>query len=71
MIEPTIFELSRPNRKGIRFPAPDVPLADLPKEFLRKELPLPEVPETNGAATSPPRCDGVNAAGAPVPRRSS
>ncbi|MCD4801587.1 MAG: aminomethyl-transferring glycine dehydrogenase subunit GcvPB [Anaerolineales bacterium] len=45
MTEPTIFELSRPNRKGIRFPAPDVPLSELPKEFLREELPLPEVPE--------------------------
>ena len=45
MTEPTIFELSRPNRKGIRYPEPDVPLAELPKEFLRDELPLPEVPE--------------------------
>ena len=45
MTELTIFELSRPNRKGIRFPAPDVPLAELPKDFLREELPLPEVPE--------------------------
>ncbi len=45
MTEPTIFELSRPNRKGIRFPAPDVPLSELPKDFLREELPLPEVPE--------------------------
>ncbi|MCK4489866.1 MAG: aminomethyl-transferring glycine dehydrogenase subunit GcvPB, partial [Anaerolineales bacterium] len=42
---PTIFELSRPNRNGIRFPAPDVPLSELPKDFLREELPLPEVPE--------------------------
>ena len=45
MTEPTIFELSRPNRIGIRFPAPDVPLAKLPEDFLRKDLPLPEVPE--------------------------
>ncbi|MEE9599696.1 MAG: aminomethyl-transferring glycine dehydrogenase subunit GcvPB [Anaerolineales bacterium] len=45
MTEPTIFELSRPNRIGIRFPAPDVPLAELPEVFLRKDLPLPEVPE--------------------------
>jgi len=45
MTEPTIFELSKPNRKGIRFPAPDVPLAELPQDFLREELPLPEVPE--------------------------
>jgi len=45
MTEPTIFELSRPNRKGIRFPKPDVPEAELPKEFLREELALPEVAE--------------------------
>jgi len=45
MTEPTIFELSRPNRIGIRFPAPDVPLAELPEDFLRNDLPLPEVPE--------------------------
>jgi len=45
MTEPTIFELSRPGRKGIRFPAPDVPESALPKDFLRDDLPLPEVPE--------------------------
>lgn len=46
MTEKTIFELSRPNRKGIRFPVPDVPKSEpLPEEFLRRELPLPEVPE--------------------------
>ena len=45
MTEQTIFELSRPGRKGIRFPAPDVPLAELPRDFLREQLPLPEVPE--------------------------
>jgi len=45
MTEPTIFELSRPGRKGIRFPAPDVPKTALPEAFLRDELPLPEVPE--------------------------
>ena len=45
MTEKTIFELSKPGRIGIRYPAPDVPLADLPQEFLREDLPLPEVPE--------------------------
>ena len=45
MTEPTIFELSRPGRKGIRFPAPDVPKTALPDAFLREELPLPELPE--------------------------
>ena len=45
MTEKTIFELSRPGRRGVRFPAPDVPEAKLPEGFLRKELPLPEIPE--------------------------
>ncbi len=45
MTEPTIFELSRPGRKGISFPAPDVPMAELPEGFLREKLPLPEVAE--------------------------
>jgi glycine dehydrogenase subunit 2 len=45
MTEKTIFELSRPGRKGIRYPEPDVPLAELPAEFLREDLPLVEVPE--------------------------
>jgi len=45
MTEKTIFELSRPGRKGVRYPAPDVPLAELPEEFLREELPLVEMAE--------------------------
>ncbi|MFL7812406.1 MAG: aminomethyl-transferring glycine dehydrogenase subunit GcvPB [Anaerolineales bacterium] len=45
MTEKTIFEMSKPGRRGVRFPASDVPQADLPKEFLRAELPLPEMPE--------------------------
>ncbi|MFO8036919.1 MAG: aminomethyl-transferring glycine dehydrogenase subunit GcvPB [Anaerolineales bacterium] len=45
MPEPTIFELSKPNRRGIRYPKPDVPEADLPRDFLRDDLPLPEVSE--------------------------
>jgi len=45
MPEPTIFELSRKNRVGVRFPEPDVPEADLPQEFLREDLPLPELAE--------------------------
>ncbi len=45
MTEKTIFELSRPGRRGVRFPEPDVPLAELPKDFLRSDLPLPEMPE--------------------------
>ncbi|MEJ2412345.1 MAG: aminomethyl-transferring glycine dehydrogenase subunit GcvPB [Anaerolineales bacterium] len=45
MTEKTIFELSRPGRRGVRFPEPDGPLAELPKDFLRSDLPLPEMPE--------------------------
>lgn len=45
MSEPTIYELSSPGRRGVRYPAPDVPLTTLPEEFLRKDLPLPELSE--------------------------
>jgi glycine dehydrogenase subunit 2 len=45
MTEKTIFELSRPGRRGVSFPAPDVPQAELPKGLLRSDLPLPELPE--------------------------
>ncbi len=45
MPEPTIYEISSPGRSGVRFPEPDVPLADLPGEFLRDNLPLPELSE--------------------------
>ncbi|MBS1249138.1 MAG: putative glycine dehydrogenase (decarboxylating) subunit 2 [Chloroflexi bacterium] len=44
-VQPTIFELSAPGRKGVQFPKSDVPTADLPKDFLREELPLPELSE--------------------------
>ncbi len=45
MTEPTIFELSSPGRVGVTFPEPDVPLYQIPPEFLRSELPLPELSE--------------------------
>ncbi len=45
MTEPTIYELSQPGRIGVRFPQPDVPLTALPEEFIRKDLPLPELSE--------------------------
>jgi glycine dehydrogenase subunit 2 len=45
MSEPILCELSVPGRRGVRFPAADVPLTALPKEFLRQDLPLPEVSE--------------------------
>jgi len=48
-MEPTIFELSRPGRVGVRMPGCDVPersLSDLlPGVALRDELPLPELSE--------------------------
>ena len=45
MSEPTIYELSSPGRRGVRYPTPDVPLSALPDVFLREDLPLPELSE--------------------------
>ncbi|MBM3137947.1 MAG: aminomethyl-transferring glycine dehydrogenase subunit GcvPB, partial [Chloroflexi bacterium] len=45
MTEPTIYELSSVGRRGFRYPSPDVPESVLPKEFTRKDLPLPELSE--------------------------
>ncbi|HSM26202.1 MAG TPA: aminomethyl-transferring glycine dehydrogenase subunit GcvPB, partial [Anaerolineaceae bacterium] len=45
MTEPTIFEISSPGRSGVNFQKSDVPEFDLPKEFFREELPMPEVSE--------------------------
>lgn len=47
MTEPLILELSSPGRRGVRFPAPDVPSAELPEALLRDpdKLSLPEVSE--------------------------
>ncbi|NPV75981.1 MAG: aminomethyl-transferring glycine dehydrogenase subunit GcvPB [Anaerolineae bacterium] len=45
MSEPTIYELSSPGRRGVRYPASDVPLSPLPEDCLRKDLPLPELSE--------------------------
>ncbi len=47
MSEPLIFELSVPNRKGVRLPALDVPESELPETLLRDDLPLPEVSEVD------------------------
>lgn len=44
-IEPLLFELSSPGRKGYSLPEVDVPLMPLPEEYLRGDLPLPEVSE--------------------------
>lgn len=45
MAEPTIFELSSPGRAGVSFPDADVPRSPLPGNFVRQELPLPELSE--------------------------
>lgn len=47
MTEPTLFELSSPGRRGVRFPEPDVPKSALPEGFVRKDLPLPELAEVD------------------------
>lgn len=45
MAEKTIYELSSPGRQGVQFPDSDVTSSGLPKDFLRKDLPLPELSE--------------------------
>jgi glycine dehydrogenase subunit 2 len=46
MSEPLLCDLSVPGRIGIRFPEPDVPLAEMPA-LLRDDLPLPELSEVD------------------------
>jgi len=45
MTEPTIYELSQPDRKGFQFPKADVPTTTVPADFVREELQLPELSE--------------------------
>lgn len=45
MTELTIYELSSPGRVGVKYPASDVPESKLPHDFLRSDLPLPELSE--------------------------
>ncbi|MFC1878487.1 aminomethyl-transferring glycine dehydrogenase subunit GcvPB [Chloroflexota bacterium] len=47
MIEPLLCELSVAGRRGVTFPDPDVPKADLPDTLLREDLPLPELSEVD------------------------
>ena len=47
MTEPLLCELSIAGRQGVRFPEPDVPLAPLPETLTRRDLPLPELSETD------------------------
>jgi len=44
-VEPTIFELSEPGRRGVVFPPPDVPDAGLPAGMQRDSLQFPEASE--------------------------
>jgi glycine dehydrogenase subunit 2 len=45
MGEPQLCDLSVAGRQGITFPQPDVPLAPLPDELVREDLPMPELSE--------------------------
>ena len=45
MTEPQLSELSVPGRRGVRFPAADVPTTALPQDLTRQDLPLPELAE--------------------------
>lgn len=47
MTEPLIYEISVPGRMGVTLPDADVPLAVLPQEFVRTQLPLPELSEAD------------------------
>ncbi len=45
MVEPLIYDISSPGRKGVRYPESDVPATELPAGLVRETLPLPEVYE--------------------------
>ena len=47
MIEPLIYEISRPGRCGCFLPELDVPESEIPQSFVRQDLPLPEVSEVD------------------------
>ena len=44
-VEPTIFELSRANRRGVTFPVAKVPDFPVPSMLAREDLAGPEVSE--------------------------
>ncbi len=44
-VEPMIFELAKSGRRGVRFPAADVPTTELPEDLTRTSLDWPEVSE--------------------------
>jgi glycine dehydrogenase subunit 2 len=45
MGEPQLCDISVSGRQGINFPKPDVPTYPLPDDFIRQDLPLPELSE--------------------------
>jgi glycine dehydrogenase subunit 2 len=47
MTEPLIYEISSPGRVGVTLPALDVPETAIPENFVRKDLPLPELAEVD------------------------
>lgn len=47
MLEPLIFELSSPGRRGASLPRLDVPPAEIPPKLVREDPPLPEVSEVD------------------------
>jgi glycine dehydrogenase subunit 2 len=44
-LEPVIYDKTSPGRRGVRFPQSEVPQTEVPPEFKREELPLPELSE--------------------------
>ena len=44
-LEPLIYEISSPGRKGVNLPELDVPESPLPQDLLRRDLKMPEVSE--------------------------
>ncbi len=47
MPEPQLCDISVPGRRGMRYPAVDVPKSELPAGLVREELPLPEISEVD------------------------
>jgi len=47
MTEPLVYEISSPGRIGASLPDVDVPTTPMPEEYLRGQLPLPELSEVD------------------------
>ena len=44
-MEPTVYEMSKSGRQGVKMPAPDVPTTEIPDNLRRDNLDLPEISE--------------------------